>query len=199
MTTTEWIEERIARLLSERIDVLDSWRSQRPTKQGRPKNFENWFLVELIHTLVHHDGVTEIRTNGHFDNSGLKYKSRDVASGLKGAKRLSSSLSPDVTFRIPTSGERLLLEIKTGTSSQEVLDDLRIVAFHNDKQRDVRFAGCATWIVLEPADSVFAKRVSKSAEHIVRRAAKAGFLINLRCLPDAPWCKFAVEAPGYGA
>lgn len=128
MSNRSWLQPHLNEVLKKNTSVLDSWRCQRSTKAGRPKNFENWLLVELVHHLLKKGIVRELRTNGHF--SETKVKARGVKK-LSGPKAKAEHLSPDLSVRLRQKNRIVSIELKTGLAPKEILNDLRIVRHYN--------------------------------------------------------------------
>lgn len=196
MTWLDWIEGEVRGLLTERAGVLAHWRQQKLTTANRVKNFENWILVELVHRFFT-AGVPELKTNGYLDDAHRPSWPRERAKRvLKGVKGSSSAISPDIAFPLPSGSPIVNVEMKTQTASQEVLDDLRLVRFHNENEREPNYHACCVWVVIEPEDPEYQRRVRSSTDKIVERAGREGMAVSLRAVDGVPWLRFAVAAPG---
>lgn len=187
-----WIDGHVNGLLRENAKILASWRRQELTTACRVKNFETWLLVHLVHRLFA-ARVPVVKTNGYLDDSRRPTWRLDPA--VRGRKKSSSSISPDLSFPLPKGSPVVNVEIKTQTMPQEVLDDLWIVRGHN-RERLPDYHACFVWVVIEPEEPLYQRRVRRSAEKIVDKAAKDGMHIALRPVEPAPWLRYAVVAPG---
>ena len=91
-----WLWPHLKSVLEKHSQILASWRKQLPTQSGHTKNFENWILVEMVHSLIRTPGKKIVRTNGHFTDK--KIKARDV-KGLLSSKSKAKHLSADISVK----------------------------------------------------------------------------------------------------
>lgn len=157
--TKSWLEPHITSLLTDKKNILDSWRRQMPTIQGRTKNFENWLLVELVNRISKIDDVQKLRTNGNL--SEIKIKAAEV-NGLSGKKSEATHLSPDISILLAKDDVIICSEIKTGLARKELLNDLKIVQHY--RNIGVCKQGEFVWVVLLPAGEIENRRSAKSFE-----------------------------------
>lgn len=184
-----WIEPYLREVLTRGAPILDHWRSHQPTLAGRVKNFENWLLVELVHHLLETGAAKSIRTNGTID--GVVIKPAPIAFRLHGRKAKSDTASPDLSVFTNTN-EIIDIEIKTGTSGIDLLDDLELVKYYAGPmvgRNRPEFA----WATLIPDKQDARKSVLKSIHNLVSKAKSAGF--NIMLVDVQPWLHFAVWAP----
>lgn len=188
------IEKILKRLLVEKAKILDSWRNQDLNTGNRVKNFENWLLVELVHDIKCKNLARQIKTNGRVKNPS--YPPPDVRKQLelKGRKRNSEKLSPDLSIKIKPYTGWIDVEIKTQTSRQEVIDDAKIVKFHNRNEKNPNYRAAFLWVVVEPKDQKFAKRVRRSAKEIVKSADEEGLKLERKEIKNAPWLYYYFTA-----
>ena len=182
-----FIGNHLKTVLEDRVPVLDAWRRQKMSVRRRPKNFENWLLVELVHHLWQKGVVDEVQTNGLVD--GLPLKAAGLASRVRGPKAQSGTLSPDLSFRIKTHGI-VDVEIKTGVSHTDIIDDLEVVRFYSEKGRArPEFA----WVILIPEDAELEAAVTKGMNNIQTKARLSG--IRFEFTEIKPWLRYAVWTP----
>ena len=188
-----WIDARVHEILAGRVNVLDHWRRQVLTTSNRVKNFENWMLVELVHHLQQ-NGVQEIKTNGYLERPS--YPIASAKASLQGVKAKSHSISPDLAFRPFNDALLINAEMKTQTSPQEVIDDVRLVRYHNQYEINQNHRSCFLWIVVAPADPKLHDRVIRSSAKIMERLSREGIHIKLKAVNENPWLAYCVAAPG---
>jgi hypothetical protein len=193
MKTLHDIEEIVQRLLVEKAKVLNSWRTQDLTTGNRVKNFENWLLVELVHSIRLKKLAKRIKTNGRVRKPS--YGRGSASNLLKGRKRNSRSLSPDLSIEILPYEGWIDVDIKTQTSRQEVLDDAKIARFHNENEKDSKYRAALLWVVMEPEDPKLAARVKRSAEGIVKTADGLGLKLKLEEIQNADWLYYSFTTP----
>lgn len=193
MEWLRWTDERVREILERHAEVLDHWRDQTLTKSNRIKNFENWVLVELVHRL-REDGIREIKTNGYLERPS--YPIEKMKTGLRGTKRKSHSISPDLSFRLLPENWLVNAEIKTQSASQPVIDDVMLVKFHNQNEKNRNCRACFIWVVVAPADQVLQRRVLRSVEKIREKLARTGIKLEPRTCDGRPWLVYCVAAPG---
>lgn len=167
--TTSWLQPHLAGLLSDRVTTLANWRQQEPALSGRPKNFENWLLVELVDHLWRSGEFVEVRTNGQFD--GKKVKASDVA-GLSGKKAQAKHLSTDLSARLKSTNRTVSAEIKTGLAPGVIVEDLLIVRHCNNAK--VTDHGELAWVALLPVHEAAFRSATKTVEKAFSRLEREG-------------------------
>ncbi|MDD3249401.1 MAG: hypothetical protein PHF23_03370 [Smithellaceae bacterium] len=204
--SNSWLWPHFKSILGQHEQTLSSWRKQVPTQGGRVKNFENWLLVELVHTLLNSPDVERVRTNGHFDKKvNVSDVERLLGEKLQSRKGKGNTLSADISVmyheKDPATGKNIVksAEIKTGLSLIEIMDDLLIVKYYND----ARIADQAEfgWVVLLPENEE--KRVSsrKTYERITKaiEAKHTNFTLLKSDNKDSDWLLFCVAVPNVDA
>jgi hypothetical protein len=195
MEQTKWIKNIVFELLSERLDILDQWRNQDLTTSERVKNFENWLLVELVYRL-RKAGIKDIKTNGYFRERPSYYKRDHAKEALRGVKSKSHSISPDLTFKLPDGNGILQAEIKTQTSPQSIIDDIRLVKFHNDHELNPNYRAFFLWVIAAPNSDKFITRVRRSNAKIKDKLASEGIDIEVMDFPNTNWLYYCIATPG---
>ena len=193
MNAVEAIREIVEERLTSNSGILNSWRKQDLAKSKRVKNFENWLLVEIVHGLRSKKIAKRIRTNGRVRTPS--YKDTDILPLLNDRKKKSGSLSPDLSIEILPYKAWLDIDIKTQTASQVVIDDAKIAKYHNQNERNTNHRAAFLWVVIEPEDPEFARRVRKSADGIVRRAKQIGLSLQLKEIKKASWLRYSFAEP----
>jgi hypothetical protein len=159
-----WFEPHITSLLTDKQNILDSWRRQIPTIQGRTKNFENWLLVELVDRISRIAEVIKLRTNGNL--SKIKIKAAEI-DGLSGSKSKATHLSPDISILLNKDNSIICTEIKTGLAPKELLNDIKVVNHYTTigvcKQAEF------LWVVLLPVGEIENRRSAKSHEKTFKK------------------------------
>ncbi|MBI4178853.1 hypothetical protein HY522_05480, partial [bacterium] len=185
-----FIAGHLQEVLERGASILNAWRRQKLSLRRRAKNFETWLLVELVHQLSE-SGIAsdEIQTNGLVDR--LPLRAVGLASRLQGPKRNSSTLSPDLSIRSKTHGI-VDVELKTGGSHADIMDDLEVVRFYFENGRSrPEFA----WVVLIPEDAGLYAAVEKGMDAILDKARRRGIILNFQEIRDCDWLRFAVWTP----
>ena len=170
-------------------DVLDRWRSQRTDSNGKVKRFENLLLVELVARLqavlsgrgLH---IVDLRTNGTVESRGIK-KGRRARDLHLATKNPAGSISPDLAIRACRDGGRdhvnspaaqcsgcqvLNAEFKTQFGRSAILDDVRLVRYHNHKQKNRSYRELFAWVVVAGpgAEAVVGREIDR-LRHSLRR------------------------------
>jgi hypothetical protein len=168
-----WLQPHLETVLRNRTEVLASWRQQVPTGAGRPKNFEGWLVVELVHQILMAGFTGRLRTAGHFGPE--KIKAIEVKN-LHGSKAKGTHLSPDISILL--ADERTIsAEIKTGFAPRAILDDLQIVWHY--KEKHIADQAEFGWVAVIPEEEKVPGSCKKTCDNIYRAmAAEKGFLLK---------------------
>ena len=188
VTKESWLQPHLDAVLRDRTDVLASWRQQVPTGGGRPKNFEGWLVVELVHRILKTGLLGRLRTAGHFGTE--KIKAIDVKN-LRGSKAKGTHLSPDISILL-ADNRIVSAEIKTGFAPRAILDDLRIVGFYNEQR--IAHQAEFGWVALIPEEDKLQRACRRTCENIYQAmAAEGGFILKRTDVTE--WLFFYVAVP----
>lgn len=186
--TDSWLQPHLETVLRDHTDVLASWRLQVPTGGGRPKNFEGWLVVELVHQILKTGFDGRLRTAGHF--GAEKIKAINVKN-LRGSKAKGTYLSPDISILL-ADARTVCAEIKTGFAPIEILADLNIVGHY--KQKRIADQAEFAWVALIPDKETVPGSCRKTCDNIYRAmAAEKGFLLKQTNVTE--WLFFCVAIP----
>ena len=188
-TWIKWLDDQVVRpSLEDGTPALEAWRSQIPTRQGEAKNWENWLLVEMVCRL-RRLGVERIRTNGTLPGIERGYRDRPQ---LKGRKKASGSISPDIAVYLKPLDENLVVnvEIKTqGMDNKVYVDDVRLVKFHNQHEPKLHYRACFLWAGLASVEKQ--EHFEKKARKVARRVSEAtGLDLNPHYV--RPWLAYLI-------
>ena len=196
MSNIKILQKTVENLLKDNIKILESWREQEPTKQKDVKNFENWLLVELVHCLYNKKMASHIKTNGFLneeDRKKLKGNTYELKRLLRGRKKNSHSLSPDLSFEGKKIG-KWCIDIKTQLHFVDITDDLQVVNYFNSKKKTTCVAAFL-WVIIIPQNR-YKERVLKRVNKYVKKIGERGKELKLDIKGINKWLLYSLTSPG---